>query len=149
METAALLVVAAAGLWLVATALLMALRPLSFLHVLSLTASSRRINNIEQGLRLLAGLALIIRAGDSKLPILFEVGGWFIITSSVILLVLPLRWHAAYAVWWSLKLKPWVVRAIASRLIGKTASHGCVRLTNWDAAELGQAVEKGTVVEFL
>lgn len=34
-------------------------------------------------------------------------------------------------------------------LIGKTASHGCVRLTNWDAAELGQAVEKGTVVEFV
>jgi lipoprotein-anchoring transpeptidase ErfK/SrfK len=34
------------------------------------------------------------------------------------------------------------------RLIGKTASHGCVRLTNWDAAELGKAVEKGTVVTF-
>lgn len=34
------------------------------------------------------------------------------------------------------------------RLIGKTASHGCVRLTNWDAAELGGAVEKGTTVTF-
>nr|WP_314444027.1 L,D-transpeptidase [uncultured Sphingomonas sp.] len=34
------------------------------------------------------------------------------------------------------------------RLIGKTASHGCVRLTNWDAAELGRAVEQGTVVVF-
>lgn len=35
------------------------------------------------------------------------------------------------------------------RLIGKTASHGCVRLTNWDARILGQAVEAGTVVEFV
>ena len=35
------------------------------------------------------------------------------------------------------------------RLIGKTASHGCVRLTNWDAAELGQAVEQGTMVTFI
>lgn len=35
------------------------------------------------------------------------------------------------------------------RLIGKTASHGCVRLTNWDARALGQAVEPGTVVEFI
>ena len=26
------------------------------------------------------------------------------------------------------------------RMVGKTASHGCVRLTNWDAAALGQAV---------
>ena len=27
---------------------------------------------------------------------------------------------------------------------GKTASHGCVRLTNWDAAELAIAVQPGT-----
>ena len=88
METIALLLVAATGLWLVATALLMAVRPLTFLHLLSRTASSRRINNTEQGLRLLAGLALVTRAGASKLPELFEVGGWFIFTSSVILLSL-------------------------------------------------------------
>ena len=35
------------------------------------------------------------------------------------------------------------------RLIGKTSSHGCVRLTNWDARELGKAVQKGTKVTFL
>lgn len=34
-------------------------------------------------------------------------------------------------------------------LIGKTSSHGCVRLTNWDAAELARAVTKGTRVEFI
>ncbi len=34
------------------------------------------------------------------------------------------------------------------QLIGKTASHGCVRLTNWDARELAQAVFAGTAVEF-
>ncbi|MEP6968702.1 MAG: L,D-transpeptidase, partial [Pseudomonadota bacterium] len=33
--------------------------------------------------------------------------------------------------------------------IGKTASHGCVRLTNWDAAALGRAVKKGTQVLFV
>ncbi|MBR7621577.1 murein L,D-transpeptidase [Phenylobacterium sp. 20VBR1] len=33
--------------------------------------------------------------------------------------------------------------------IGKTASHGCVRLTNWDANELGAAVKKGAVVVFV
>jgi len=32
--------------------------------------------------------------------------------------------------------------------IGKTASHGCVRLTNWDALALGAAVHKGTKVAF-
>ncbi len=35
------------------------------------------------------------------------------------------------------------------RLIGKTPSHGCVRLTNWDAQELSRAVAAGTTVEFV
>jgi lipoprotein-anchoring transpeptidase ErfK/SrfK len=35
------------------------------------------------------------------------------------------------------------------RLVGKTASHGCVRMTNWDVRQLGQAVKKGTVVAFV
>ena len=35
------------------------------------------------------------------------------------------------------------------KLIGKTASHGCVRLTNWDAEELPKAVSPGTKVEFV
>ena len=34
-------------------------------------------------------------------------------------------------------------------LISKTASHGCVRLTNWDANDLGSKVQNGTVVKFL
>jgi lipoprotein-anchoring transpeptidase ErfK/SrfK len=34
-------------------------------------------------------------------------------------------------------------------LIGKRQSHGCVRLTNWDAAELGLASRKGVEVDFI
>jgi lipoprotein-anchoring transpeptidase ErfK/SrfK len=34
-------------------------------------------------------------------------------------------------------------------LVGKTASHGCVRLTNWDAVALGKAVKKGVPVDFV
>lgn len=33
--------------------------------------------------------------------------------------------------------------------IGKTNSHGCVRLTNWDATELAKMVKPGTTVEFV
>ena len=32
--------------------------------------------------------------------------------------------------------------------IGKTESHGCIRLTNWDAIELAAMVHHGTVVKF-
>jgi len=33
--------------------------------------------------------------------------------------------------------------------VGKTMSHGCIRLTNWDAKKLAAMVDKGTVVDFL
>ena len=32
--------------------------------------------------------------------------------------------------------------------IGHSSSHGCVRLTNWDAARLAAMVQKGTTVIF-
>lgn len=34
-------------------------------------------------------------------------------------------------------------------LISKTASHGCIRLTNWDANDLGKKVKAGVTVKFL
>jgi lipoprotein-anchoring transpeptidase ErfK/SrfK len=33
--------------------------------------------------------------------------------------------------------------------VGKSESHGCVRLTNWDVAWLGKNVKKGTQVVFI
>src|SRR4029450_1273401 len=33
--------------------------------------------------------------------------------------------------------------------ISKSESHGCVRLTNWDAGDLAAMVEKGTSIAFL
>jgi lipoprotein-anchoring transpeptidase ErfK/SrfK len=33
--------------------------------------------------------------------------------------------------------------------IGKTQSHGCIRLTNWDATELAKMTSKGVTVEFV
>jgi len=39
--------------------------------------------------------------------------------------------------------------AAEPHLVGKIASHGCVRLTNWDVQQLAGAVEKGTKVIFL
>ena len=33
--------------------------------------------------------------------------------------------------------------------IGKTQSHGCVRLTNWDAQQLAKMVKPGTIVQFI
>jgi hypothetical protein len=118
MQTAAFIVVAASGLWLVGVALLMALRPRRSLHLLDLmvkklSESKWRLTLTEQGLRILAGSALIVRSPASKLPWLFEIGGWLILISSILVIVLPVRWHVAYGVWWSRRLTPGIVRALA------------------------------------
>lgn len=128
METVALIAIMASGLWLVAGAFLMAFQPRRFLHLLSLTASNWRVNSSEQGLRLMAGIALIIRADASKVPTLFIVSGEFIVASSVILLFVPLRWHAGYAIWWSHRLSLTSVRAIApvSAALGALAIYAAI-----------------------
>ena len=105
--------VALAGFWLICVGAFMAALPDNALRVLRLTASTRTVNNLEQGLRLIAGLAFVLRSPASKLPDLFEIAGWFIILSSLVLLVLPLRWHSAYAIWWADRFKPAMVRLIA------------------------------------
>ena len=113
MQSVALVILAIAGLWLVAVGLMMAFRPRYALHVLSLTALNHRVNVAEQLPRLIAGVAMVVRAEASKVPPLFETGGLFVIASSIILLLVPLRWHSAYAVWWSRRLTPTAVRLLA------------------------------------
>lgn len=113
MEQLGLVGAAAAGLWMIGVGAFMALMPDNALRVLRLTASTRTINNFEQGLRLIAGLAFLLRSPASKLPEVFEIAGWFVILSSLVLLALPLRWHSAYALWWADRFNPTAVRLLA------------------------------------
>jgi hypothetical protein len=113
MQTLALIILIAAGGWLIAVGVMMALRPRYALHVLSLTASSHRVNLSEQVPRLIAGAALVVRADASKLPQMFTVAGLFIVASSAVLLVMPLSWHSGYALWWAKRIPPVLVSALA------------------------------------
>lgn len=52
-------------------------------------------------------------------------------------------------VWIALTLDTYGIHGTPSpSQISKTQSHGCVRLTNWDATELGHAVRQGVPVRF-
>ena len=54
------------------------------------------------------------------------------------------------AVWIDLSLESYGIHGTPEPAkVGKTYSHGCVRLTNWDVRQLAQMVEKGTPVEFV
>jgi lipoprotein-anchoring transpeptidase ErfK/SrfK len=52
-------------------------------------------------------------------------------------------------VWINLSLPSYGIHGTPSpEKIGKTESHGCIRLTNWDALDLASMVSRGTVVDF-
>jgi len=53
-------------------------------------------------------------------------------------------------IWMSLNEKTYGIHGTPEPAkVGKAASHGCVRLTNWDAIALAAMVKKGTTVQFL
>jgi lipoprotein-anchoring transpeptidase ErfK/SrfK len=54
------------------------------------------------------------------------------------------------AVWIGLSSEGYGIHGTADpSKVGKTESHGCIRLTNWDALQLASAVAKGTPVDFI
>jgi lipoprotein-anchoring transpeptidase ErfK/SrfK len=54
------------------------------------------------------------------------------------------------SIWIDLTKESYGIHGTADpELVGKSLSHGCVRLTNWDAEELGSLVKFGTEVSFL
>ena len=118
MQSAALFVAIAAGLWLVGVSALMAFRPGYCLELMErmtamLEASNWRLNVTEQGLRIVAGAALIVRAPASKLPLTFEVAGWILVMSSVLILLAPVRWHGAYGRLLLRRLAPPALRVLS------------------------------------
>jgi lipoprotein-anchoring transpeptidase ErfK/SrfK len=54
------------------------------------------------------------------------------------------------SIWIDLSKEGYGIHGTAEpELIGKTSSHGCVRLTNWDAEELSKLVHRGMPVTFV
>ncbi len=101
------------ALWLIVVSLVMIASPQRALQGLSKMASTNLINYTEITLRLIAGAALATYAEFSKFPETFRIVGLFIIFSSLMLYLVPRRWHAAYAVWWSRNLPPVFIRFAA------------------------------------
>jgi len=118
MQAGALILVVAAGVWLVGVAIVMAFRPAYGLHLMekmsaTLERSGWRLQFSEQGLRVLVGLALIVRAPASKLPLLFEVAGWVLVGTSLLIIAAPIRWHGAYGRWLLKGLTPLMLRILS------------------------------------
>ncbi len=110
MQTAALIVIFAFALWLAVAGTAGIVRPAAARSWIGRFANSQRINIAEQAWRGLAGAALIVRAPLSGFPQVFGIAGWIMVVSAAALLVIPLRLHANYALWWSRNLPLAIIR---------------------------------------
>lgn len=113
LQALALIAILAAAGWLAFVAVLCLAKPEAARAGLAAMGGTPAIHFGEHGLRGLAGLAMILRAEASKVPFAFESIGWFLIATSAIILLLPRRWHHAYARYWADHIPDWAFRLAA------------------------------------
>lgn len=118
MATIATAIVIFAGLWIIWTGIGMLVEPQRMRELLAMMASNQRINLTEQSLRALVGIAMIVHTDAAKFPTFFLIAGGFLVVTALALALIPLRWHAGYAIWWADRLRPWMVRLLAAPAVG-------------------------------
>lgn len=101
------------ALWLVLVAVVMAFAPQTALAGLRAAGSTWTLQIFEHVLRGLAGLCLLGVAEGSRAPMAFSVAGGFIAVSSLVILILPRRWHHAYALACADRIPPLAMRCLA------------------------------------
>jgi uncharacterized protein YjeT (DUF2065 family) len=112
LDSAAHGVVVLIGLYLLVLAILAFAAPAQASRFLLGFAGSIRLHFLELALRLMAGAAFIWRAPSLRWSELFTVVGWVLVVTTLVLVVIPWRWHRRFAE----KTVPQAVRHI--RLIG-------------------------------
>ncbi len=101
------------GLFLIGVGFLMLFNPQKTREIIRKAGSTPLINYGELILRMIPATGLILCAEVSKFPQFFSLLGWFMIGTSVILMLLPRKYHHAYALKSADILTPSRIRAIA------------------------------------
>ncbi|MBC8769340.1 hypothetical protein H4O18_15185 [Arenibacter sp. BSSL-BM3] len=101
------------GVYLIAVGFLMLLYPKKAREYLRMAGSTNIINYAELTIRIIPASALILYAEISKYPVVFEVLGWFMIATSIVLYFVPRKIHHNYALWCAKILKTIYIRCIS------------------------------------
>lgn len=90
------------------------IKPEATKHFLRQFASSAKAHYIEQLIRIVIGISLVLNASQMQLMNFHLVLGWLIVITSLGLLGIPWRWHKKFAD----KVIPWVIRLLPLYAIG-------------------------------
>ncbi|AKS43390.1 hypothetical protein [Wenzhouxiangella marina] len=94
---AAYIIIFLAALFLIALSQLCFIAPDLSARFLGGFAQTLPRHLLEMSLRMLVGLALVLAAPDLAWPLAMGLFGWVLIATSMVLLILPWRWHRAFA----------------------------------------------------
>ena len=97
MEAVAAALAWAAAAYLLALGLLLLVSPAHGRRFLAGFAQTVSAHYLELGLRILVGAAFIAHAPKMATPTLFAALGWVLIGTSLVLALMPRRWHARIA----------------------------------------------------
>ena len=115
----ALIIVIAAGLYLLALSLISFLKPEKASGFLLGFASSASFHYLELFIRIVIGTAFVVRAPLMNSSEIFSIFGWILIITSICLFLIPWHWHRKFA----LRVVPLAIKhlklvAICSVMVG-------------------------------
>ncbi len=119
-DTFARFIIISFGVYFIAAGLLMAFRPQKARSILRKAGSTPFINYAELSIRTIPGIAFIVYADNSQFSVVFQLAGWFILISSLVLMLIPRRLHHQFSTSSAEILKPLYFQMISpfSLLIG-------------------------------
>lgn len=85
------------AIFLMVMGILCFIRPVPIQHFFDLFAATKKAHLIEQAIRLVVGFSLIHFASVINYTWFFQVFGWLIVITSLLLIVLPWQWHQQFA----------------------------------------------------
>ncbi len=90
-------VIAGAGLYLLVLGVAALLMPSRVESFLGKFASSAFSHYLEVSIRLIVGAALVHKGATLSIGVIFEVFGWVLLATSLVLLCIPWQWHRKFA----------------------------------------------------
>lgn len=108
------------GIFFICIGLLMLFNPKKANDILRKAGSTNFINYAEITIRIIPAVGLILAADNSKYPAIFNIFGWFMLLTSLVLYFVPQQLHHNFSVKAADMLKPYYFQLISpfSFLIG-------------------------------
>ena len=101
------------GIFLILVGFLMLFAPQKAREILKKAGSTNVINYTEITIRMIPAAALVLYADFSKFPAFFNLLGWFMLATSLVLYFVPRSMHHRYSLRSAEILTPFYVRLIS------------------------------------